>query len=344
MPKWSSVARWMLVPWVVVAVYFAASVWLSDITAGRGAASSVWPSLLVSVAQFWPWTLATPLVVITTTLWPLLRPRAVMPAAVHVAVGLAVATATTWTARQTRQWFFGYATPLLPSHVAFDLLVYAAVVASVSVSRAYEASRVQELRAAQVEARLHEANLQLLQSQLQPHFLFNAINTIAETVHDDPDKADQMLMALAALLRAALADAAAATPLAEELALARAYLAIQQVRFGERLAVSFAVPDALAARPVPRLILQPLLENAVLHGIGPSHRAGRVSIAARVEGDAVRLEVTDDGVGYSDRGSQGLGLANVRARLAAMYGTGASLSIERLGTRGTTVSVLLPAA
>lgn len=333
----------MLLPWGVVALYFAASVWLSAVTASGASGAALRSSLLMSIAQFWPWTFVSPLIVFAAGRWRLTEPRHRGALVAHLGLGLMVATATTWISSLTRAWAFGQPSRVLPSHLAFDLLVYAAVVFAASASRVYESSRQQELRAARAEARLHEAKLQLLQSQLRPHFLFNAINTIAETVHDDADTADRMLMALASLLRAALADARALSPLADEVTLARAYLAIQQARFGDRLTTDFQIPDALLTCLVPRLILQPLLENAVQHGIEPSRREGRVSVTARAEGETVCLVVEDDGVGYSAPDRPGLGLTNARERLLALYGARASLSIARVGERGTVASVVVPA-
>jgi len=199
---------------------------------------------------------------------------------------------------------------------------------------ALQAARARELRAAQLEGSLARAQLRNLRLQLQPHFLFNALNTISVTMYEDPRAADEMLDQLAELLRASLCTAQTdEVPLAEELAVLDRYLAIQRARFGERLAVAIEAEPGLADALVPSMILQPLVENAVRHGsLEGGERGGRGAIAvrARREGGRVVLEVEDDGPGSGgERGSRagnGVGLAGTAERLQLLYGADQSFT------------------
>lgn len=333
---------WTSLAWVVVAVYFAAGLWLNYVVAGH--TWSLGQSLMVSVAQFWPWSVAAPVVALVAQRLPMTPPWRPLSVVAHLVVGFPVATATALAERQSRTWLFGSASELLPSHVAFDFLVYCTVVTLATFATYYREGRARELAASKTEALLHESRLRLLQAQLQPHFLFNALNTIAETVHEDPNKADEMVSHLCDLLRASLEDSGPSTSLQQELSLAEHYVAIQRARFGPRLVTSVDVPAALLSQAVPRLLLQPLLENAVQHGISPRRHGGRIWIAARRDGDSIHLEIGDDGAGCGDAGppTEGIGLGNVRSRLQALYGTRARLDVHSPSRGGTIVTVVMP--
>jgi hypothetical protein len=204
-------------------------------------------------------------------------------------------------------------------------------------------------REAELERHLAQAQLDALRLQLQPHFLFNALNAVAALVVEDPAAAQRMLARLADLLRLVLdARNAGTVTLARELELAAAYLAIEQVRFADRLTVSIdAAPEALDAL-VPGMLLQPLLENAVRHGIARKPGPGRIELHAAPAGDRLRLRVVDDGVGLdvppAARGGEGdgIGLANVRARLERIYGADHELLLRRARGGGTEAFVELP--
>jgi LytS/YehU family sensor histidine kinase len=202
----------------------------------------------------------------------------------------------------------------------------------------YGRSRARE---AAFESRLREAQLDLLRAQLRPHFLFNALNTISELVHEDPERADAMLGHLSALLRASIdAGDRQIAPLDEEIQLVEHYLAIQRVRFGDRLTVHLDVPEDCRLASVPHLVLQPLVENAIVHGISPRAEGGTVWITASRHAGAVVVKVEDDGVGLPpSRAAAGVGLANTRARLAAMYGDRASLDVATRPGGGVLVTL-----
>jgi anti-sigma regulatory factor (Ser/Thr protein kinase) len=209
----------------------------------------------------------------------------------------------------------------------------------------YGKYRERELHAARLEAGLARAQLQLLKTQLQPHFLFNALNAVSALVHTDPEGADRMLATLGDLLRRTLEDfGVQEAPLARELELARAYLEIEQVRLGPRLRIRLDVaPDATDAY-VPTFLLQPLIENAIRHGVAPRPEPGRVEVRVHRERELLRLEVRDDGPGLPARpaGGGGVGLANTRARLFHLYGAAQRLEMGNDPRGGCKVTVTLP--
>ena len=205
-----------------------------------------------------------------------------------------------------------------------------------------------------VEARLREeaarAELAALQARINPHFFFNTLNTIGSLVEDDARTAEELLETFADLFRYAFAAAdAAPVALRDEIAFTRGYLRIEQVRFGDRLRVTWNVePGTLQVR-VPGLILQPLVENAVGHGLAPRARGGRIDVSTALDGGVLRLDVVDDGVGLSGEGDSlirdGHGLGNVAGRLQASYGARAALALSAgPGGAGARARLTLPAA
>jgi LytS/YehU family sensor histidine kinase len=201
------------------------------------------------------------------------------------------------------------------------------------------------LRASQLEAQLAQAELQVLKMQLQPHFLFNTLNTIAVLIRKDPDAATEMVGRLSALLRFVLEHSGVQeVSLRTELELLDRYLQIEQTRFGERLSVRLAIdPEALDGR-VPNMILQPLVENAIKHGISKRRGAGYIEVtAARING-SLRLEIRDDGENFNGDSTvqEGVGLGNTRARLQQLYGDRYSFRLSRNGDHGTVASLEVP--
>ena len=174
------------------------------------------------------------------------------------------------------------------------------------------------------------SRMQQLRAQFRPHFLLNTLNTIATLVHRDPKTADDMITSLATLLRWTLdLDDVAEIPLEEELEFVQHYLTIQQVRFGARLEASIdAADDASQCNVLPQ-VLQPLVENAIIHGLPHAHPTGRVRITARIDGDALVLQVRDSGSADPATVSRGIGLTNLEERLTIMYGGRGTLSFSR---------------
>ena len=235
--------------------------------------------------------------------------------------------------------------PLLFKTFHFNLLIYWVIV---SVSHAFDYYRQmqeRELRAAELEKRLAQARLQTLQMQLNPHFLFNSLHAISALVHKDADLADQMITRLSDLLRYALESTdAQEVPLRQELDFLRRYLEIEQTRFGDRLAVRLEMaPETLDAL-VPNLLLQPLVENAIRHGIEPRAKPGQIELRSRCEGGQLKLEVRDNGVGLSPgrKLEEGVGLSNTRARLEQLYGDRHRFALSEGPDGGLAVCLELP--
>jgi LytS/YehU family sensor histidine kinase len=195
-----------------------------------------------------------------------------------------------------------------------------------------------------------EAELRALRAQLNPHFLFNALTTLGYLMRAAPDRAQAALYSLTSLLRAVLSRSSAEScTLDEELALIGDYLAIERARFEERLRVELDVPEDLRAARVPPLLLQPLVENAVKHGITPSRHGGKVIVRARrMPGELLRIQVRDTGIGVEngesldERRRSHVGLSNLEQRLDRTYGTEASLTFSSVPGAGATVTVTLP--
>lgn len=227
----------------------------------------------------------------------------------------------------------------------FNPLVYFGVVFAQHAADYYWKFHERELHTAELETRLTEARLQALQMQLNPHFLFNTLNAISSLMHRDVDAADRMIVRLSELLRYTLESTEAQeVPLRQELAFLDRYLEIQQARFGDRLEVRHEIdPGALEAQ-VPNLVLQPLLENALEHGVAPHVRHGCVVLRARRRDERLQLEVQDNGAGIRENHPlvDGVGLANTRARLQQLYGAAQTLELRNVPGGGLVVQVSIP--
>jgi two-component system LytT family sensor kinase len=237
---------------------------------------------------------------------------------------------------------------MLGLRAALDVLVYWSLVGVCQGIRNFRISQKRERRAAELEARLTSAKLQALRMQINPHFLFNTLNSIAALVYVNPRAADEMLGDLSELLRRSLDSMEEQeVPLAQELEFIGGYVRIEQKRFGERLRLEQSVPDELMNALVPALILQPLVENAIRHGIEPRRGPGLISIEAKQEDKHLHLIVRDDGRGLpgADLNSsvrRGIGLANIQARLQGLYGRDQSFSFGRAEPQGCRVDIHLP--
>jgi two-component system LytT family sensor kinase len=325
--------------WTALAVFFGISTSLTYISQDR---PGLWSrTITIELAQWWIWAAFTLPVFWVSRRFPFARGRIVSSLAVHLPLGAALALLTVTVEDLMRVWWFSVKPFLLINNLALHFLIYWALVALAHALGHYGRSRA---RAADMEARLRQAQVQLLRTQLQPHFLFNALNTIAELIHEDPERADQMIGRLSDLLRATLdVGNRPKVTVAEEIDLVRHYLAIQQARFGDRLAVSIEVPVDCEAALVPHLCLQPLIENAVRHGLAPRAEGGTLGVAVSRHAGELLLTVEDDGVGWSDGVPvEGIGLGNTRARLQSLYGDAGALTMSRRSGGGTVVRVVLP--
>ncbi len=234
----------------------------------------------------------------------------------------------------------------LVATLVFNLLVYWVVVVATHAVELYQQSREREHRELELKRRLAEARLRALQMQLNPHFLFNALHGISALMYRDIEAADAMLVRLSELLREALRRSDEPwVPLQDELSFLDRYLAIELIRFSGRLSVQREVAPETLGLPVPNLILQPLVENAIKHGIEPLIRPGIIIVRSQRSGpETLRLEVEDNGPGYDPHKpvQSGIGLVNCRNRLEQLYGGKAILELQPGRHGGLRVVIELP--
>jgi hypothetical protein len=233
--------------------------------------------------------------------------------------------------------------PRGPSHawvdlfhlVTFGLPIYFMIVSGAHATLFFR-------RDQQRAASLARARLDALRSQLQPHFLFNTLNVIAELVHEDPEKADAMITALSDMLRLTLDSASEQlVPLEREAEFVERYFAVMQTRLGERLQYECNIPLSVQMALVPPFLLQPLVENAILHGIEPLPTGGVVTIRAWIEGNNLHVSVADNGIGLEAPPTrEGIGLTNTRARLQELFGGAAQVTLTN--GKGVTVEITMP--
>jgi LytS/YehU family sensor histidine kinase len=231
-------------------------------------------------------------------------------------------------------------------NIDWEMMTYWTIVGISHAVLYYRESRDREVRAAQLETRLAEAQLKTLQQQLHPHFLFNTLHAISALMHRDVEAADRTLMRLSDLLRITLETLGQQeVPLKTELEFLSKYLEIEETRFADRLIVRFDVqPETLDIR-VPSLLLQPLVENSIKHGVAKKAGPGHIAITARRDGDKLLLEVRDDGVGLSEDAltalQKGIGVSTTRARLRWLFGADHRFEFHRLA-EGLAVVVAIP--
>lgn len=229
----------------------------------------------------------------------------------------------------------------------FSLLIYWIVLGIDHALRYYRKYRERELQASQLETRLAQAQLQVLKMQLHPHFLFNTLHAISTLMHRDVDAADRMIARLSDLLRLALDnEGVQEVSLKQELELLERYLEIEQTRFRDRLTVEMHIDSEVLDARVPNLILQPLVENAIKHGIAPRRERGRIEIGARRSNGTLAISVRDDGRGLThgaeEKIKEGVGLSNTRARLSQLYGAQASFELQSAPGGGMVASLAIP--
>ncbi|MDT7688108.1 MAG: two-component system, LytTR family, sensor kinase [Acidobacteriota bacterium] len=229
--------------------------------------------------------------------------------------------------------------------------IYGMIVLLNQVSRYYRRFREGELRAARLQTQLTRAQLEALKMQLHPHFLFNTLHSISALVHRDPESADRMIARLGDFLRLTLENSGAAeVSLQKELEFLTCYLEIERVRFNDRLTTSLEVEPGALDIPVPNLILQPIVENALRHGIAQSSAPGRVEISAKRENGSLRIRVQDNGPGLAGVTrphmglKEGVGLSNTRARLEQLYGASHRFELSNAPGGGLLVTLVIPAA
>lgn len=319
---------------------------------------AAWVHLLVGLSDWYVWALLTPLIVWLAHRFPLERCsgiRILLHVFASFASGVVVIAVcmpillpfafdpVTDRPMEAKRLFHA----LIAAKLIFYVITYAAIVVIAQGLVYYRKYRERELRSSQLEAQLAQAQLQMLKMQLHPHFLFNTLHAISTLVHRDADLADRMIARLGELLRTTLDNAGTQeVPLRQELDFIQPYLEIEQARLGPRFGFRLdAAPEVLDAL-VPNLLLQPLVENAVRHGIAPTRGPARLEVRAWRRDDRVAIEVRDTGAGLPagwERDLQeGVGLRNTRARLIKLYGDRHSFEVGNHADGGCIIAVSVP--
>ena len=345
--------------WTVLGLLYTSQVYFGMKLQGMN--HSFWRMLawqLLGCWYFWP--LLTPLILWLGKRFPLERHSWKRSLPVHVAAStilaavhsLQVSLSTVWfrpfdEMMKARPFWTGYWSRFLEEY-HLELIAYGMIIGVGYAFDYYARYREREFRAAQLESQLAQAQLQALKMQLHPHFLFNTLNAIAGLVRDRKDKAAvQMLAGLSDLLRHTLENAGKQEiPLREELDFLELYLDIQQMRFSDRLKVQMEVaPETLNAR-VPNLILQPLVENAIRHGIAARVSSGLIAVSARLVNGLLQLKVADDGPGlkrdWRMEDGAGIGLSNTRERLNQLYGREHRFEVRNREGGGVEATLVIP--
>ena len=335
-------AGWALIlaAWALVAMIFAVS---SSLTFMLSYQPPQWSRTITSAIADWaPWALLTPVVVWLGRRFRLRRGRWIARAVTLALVGLPLVFLKLTLTRAMRK-STGVSDYIAITNFTTHYLIFWGLLVATHVVQHYREARDRELRASQLEASLADARLQLLKMQLQPHFLFNTLNTIAELVHENPAEAERMIAGLGTLLRETLEGGISdLVPLAKELELLERYIAIQRVRFGDRLKVTIDVAPDVRAALVPSLVLQPLIENSIKYGPAARLSAGAIDVRAARRGESIVIEVVDDGQGFTPDAREGVGLGNTRARLAELFGPRQSFEVISAEGAGTRVRLTMP--
>ena len=356
----SNAGKWLLGTWVGRGVLAILCCTLIGVLFGLPMAEQTgWrSSILSSLAQWWSWGIVAPLIIAVDQRLPFTGKQLGKRALAHAAGSLLFTAAyllifTTiraamgvvpWSVLQLSQ-LFGMG---MLGWYLWSLLIYWMILGVLQAYRYYERYLSSELRLERMERSFTEARLNALRMQLDPHFLFNALNTISSHVEHDPKLTRRMIEHLGDLLRMSLETKdRLEVPLSEEMALLDHYLAIQKIRFGNKLRIEIEVAPEVKYASVPSLIIQPLVENAIRHGI--SHRAvgGMVRVTAERADGRLEIRVQDDGVGlpagWTAEASGGVGLAVTRERIAGLYPNGDSrFDITNRAEGGTEVAISLP--
>ena len=354
-PQSGILVRWLqrilaaAITWTAIGLVFA----LPSLTAG-----GPWQrSLLASLAQWWSWGVMAFVIIAVDKRLPFTSRQMAGRIITHLCLSpiftaaylylfaavLALMRLNSWSQLLNSQLLLN----AFRGMFLWSALVYCLIVGVWQAYLYHQRYLSGELRVERLERSFAEARLNALRMQLDPHFLFNALNTISSQVEREPRLTRQMIEHLGDLLRLSLENKdRQEVALAEEIAFLDHYLAIQQIRFGDRLKFESRVDPKLRYTLVPGLILQPLVENAIRHGISVRASGGSVVFSARELGDQLELRVADDGVGlpqgWSLESSPGLGLTVTRERVLGLYGSAGRMAVRRLRSGGTEAVILLP--
>jgi two-component system LytT family sensor kinase len=352
--RWTTILLWALAVATPLGWSSVAFVYFGMLAVGRPLTFE--HALLAGLQDWYPWAALSPLIFWLGRRFRLEGRGWAVALPVHLACGTAVALADLAIVTAINQYFgptvsfvgtFGEVYPrIVLRYFHFAFIIYWVIVAAAHALEYYRASRDRELEALRLQAELTQAQLAALRMQIQPHFLFNTLHTIASLVRDGRSEAATSTIArLGELFRQTLGNGQRnEVPLRDELSFVQAYLEIEQTRFSDRLAVRFDVDPGTLEGRIPTMALQPLVENAIRHGIARHPSAGRVEVRAMRSNGALRVEVANDGPDAEVPGERqvGVGLANTRARLSRLYGSAARLELETVHGRGTVAVLEVP--
>jgi two-component system LytT family sensor kinase len=347
--RWLKVALY-LAGWTVAALIFAVQHYLGN---GAEAVAIGWRRVITSeLGQWYAWAALFPIVYWLARRFPLEVPRLASRLSVHLAAAILV-TGLQLCLEAILVWIIrGLSDPLMLIvsrilHMVFwnyseGFVLYWVMLLACHTLHFQARLRAQELRASRLEAQLAQAQLSALKMQLHPHFLFNTLHSISALLHGDVEAADLMVARLGDFLRLTLENSETQeVTLEQELEFLRCYLDIELIRFQDRLRVKFEIASGTLDALTPNLILQPLVENAIRHGIAPRMEPGCVTIRSELQGNRLRIEVRDDGPGFASN-TPGIGLSNTRARLERLYGSGYVLQLSNGAHNGAIVTLEIP--
>lgn len=339
--------------WLKLALLFLLATLLGLFSASRlyitynyGDYSITWGrALSLAMPDWYAWALLTPLMYWLAGRFPIERKNIRRNLAIHISTSILLSFLKMIIEYNAIQMFSFDARrrfPTLQFHPT--ILTYWAILGIIHAFNYYIKYRRHELKSSQLEARLAQAQLQALKMQLQPHFLFNTLHAISALIHRDVEAADRMIAQLSDLLRLSLENVGIQeVSLKQEVEFLERYLEIEKTRFQDRLSVKFVITSDALDASVPNLLLQPLVENAIRHGIAPRSIPGKVEIRGERVNGCLRLEVLDDGPGIGKEGlKEGIGLTNTRARLNQLYGANHRFDIRSEEQGGLSVSIELP--
>lgn len=342
--RWS-VAAWVLLFWFGFYGLMMPSDMIEDMQMAHGA--NLTRDVFGTVLQALVWSLASPLILWLTQHYAIEGPKRWRNIGVHVASGMVISAVNVAICHSAvyglfgdrigshMHWSLGQSVLVSTPYMMVIYLAFAAIVYSIRLVRRYE----------EREKLLAQAQVQALKAQLNPHFLYNTLNAVSEFAYKDAATAERLITMLSDLLRLSFAGGdAPKVPLADELAFVRRYLDIQQLLLEDRLQVRYAFdPEALSAQ-VPNFILQPLVENAVVHGISRRAANGHIEVGGRIANGRLTLWVNDDGPGLAGASPRrhGIGLSHTRARLTQMYGGEQGLEIDSPAGGGFSARLCLP--
>jgi signal transduction histidine kinase len=354
-PRWSLIFIAWLVPTAIAMLQSTASYAL------RGVLAKEWPWVFLQFPRWTTWALVTPIIFYAAHRFPFRRDRLARSIAVHVLIALSIAAAIelVWMniglqiqaiiepesiARIRASRAEIYSTAIL-SRLVGGAFTYAAVLGVATTLGYHRRFRERGLRSAQLEAQLALAQVQALKMQVHPHFLFNTLHAITVLIREDPAGATRVVTRLGDLLRLTLSRATTAeVSFRRELEILTLYLEIERTRFHDRLEIAYDVQPATLTALVPDLILQPLVENAIRHGVSPNAGTARIEVRSRREGDWLLLEIRDNGAGLASGHAprEGIGLTTTKARLERLYGTRHELTLANLAEGGCVARIRIP--